>query len=82
MVISPASSSPTVPVTKCVDDLAIFFFQCSGVCPERGSVRAIISYSYVKHFVQSFTSTFLAFFFFARRVESFEVTSRGSDLLK
>ena len=61
MLISPASSSPTVPVVKCVHDLVIFFFQCSGVCPEHGSVREIISHSYVKHFVQSFTSASLAF---------------------
>jgi len=46
---------------KCVNDLVLFFFHCSGVCPERGSVRAIISYSYVKHFVQSFTSASVAF---------------------
>ena len=52
MAISPASSSPNVRVLKCLDELVIFFFPCSRVCPERGSVHAIILYSYVKHFVQ------------------------------
>jgi len=61
MLMLPASSSPTVPVLKCLNDLVVFFFHCSGVCPERDSDRAIISYSYVKHFVQSFTSASLAF---------------------